>query len=520
MANLDSEIKRILPSFYRDAIEYDDILSGLHKATSALCSELYIRLMSSVLNSSVHTSITEYVPDYRVIMIRDSGLVKSGNTWVCNISSSIKNIKTLSASLDASTLVLESGKDFRVYRPGDYDTEGISTFLSKNLPVMEFYDNPFNWRDSGTSIEGALERTTYIEDSFLLTNPVDSNPVYDILTTKESVFIKNGNKVTEHSVLMVVTAEEAESDNLLEAGIYLDIRDPAPYSGQVYVSDNPNNFGDFSLCTYLDSQEYSYEDSNMYLIARRPDIDTRGLFYNFGYLLGDYSSHTSPEYKRSVIARMMLKVLPYTESTIHTVIAFMLNIPTIIEQEELGLNIIYNADGSSRLETNDNSYTLPSDYELSDYIISNSRLINGELNPVYVGTPEFLIRFSPLAKPYLISSVKDSKYNPDWWKINGLTLPEAVMPLASTERRTIGDGLDFQNIVGTTSIEQACIGDYSIVIGEDTRKRVAFKATEDFYKRRLVIIELQDPSLAGLDENQRTLIVEAAPEDTLVVFKD
>ena len=507
MDSLSIELARSLPSFWRDNFDGKGLLEGLYNGVSVLSSELYIRAMAAATNTSHITCTSRYTPDVRVLSIESSRLVYTGEKWICNVPEDISNVRVLSPHYTSIDTVLEPGssKDYILYSAGEHPLVGKYTSISAALPVLEFNDNPFSWKETGDSIPGCLVTSKVVEGPFFIRKPQYNSSVYDAAVSGECIYIKNGSTVTKHIIAMSL---DAEVDSL-EAGLYLYTSTPAPYSGVVLVAAEEDGFDTYGENTELNCTNIELPNSCLYLIARKPDVDKRYLYSIYGCIFDDPVKYSNEAYRRSIKTRMMLRTLPYTKSTIESVVAIMLGIPVILDDDEIALDATTLDDGSTRLDTSSSSYILSS----------------GSLNPEVqnavdstISPSEFLLKNTPLTLAYTVNSIYSD--NDDWWKGDDLSVPQHLMRKATADRLVIGDGSTFDNEFGNAA-DGACIGDYCVVIGEETRQKVAFRAVKDFYKQRMIVIEKAAPTSYGsLSSSDKDLIVAAAPIDMLVIFKE
>jgi hypothetical protein len=518
VANLLQEIKKSLPSFYQESIEDDGILDALYSAVADLVSEMYIRTMSVVLNSSVHTAVLDYSPEFRVVAIREALVHRDAGSWICNIDYSIKDIRTLSPDTESSGLVLERGLDFLVHAAGEYPNLGTVSAVSAEFPVIEFLDNPYNWGETGEALGSGSARTMYSVGPYILRRGIEDSLVYSGLAASEVIYIRNGESVTSHDVLLVV--EEGDNPEGLEVGIYLAVNTPAPYLGNVICSTTSAGTSAEGQYMYLESFEYEHEDTTLYLMARKPIIDRRYVSSMYGETLGVAGAASSEAYRTALVYRMMLKTRAFNTDTLYSVIGMMLGVPYIVEQEELCLDVKALTNGSTVLETTYDTYEVPQGLLLRSSIQNKSRLLNGSANQDYIGEPTFLEQYETLSRPYTIYSSSTHEYSTDWWYGDDLVLPIELLPEDTLTRRKVGMGTEFDNKIGTDGTEEARIGDYCIEIGAAKRQRVAFRATKDFYKHRIIIVEKVNPLAPTLTDENKTIIQRSAPLDTFVLFKE
>ena len=508
MNSLSAEILRSLPSFWKDNFDGEGLLEGLYNGASSLSSELYIRSMAAVTNTSHINCVTEYSPDLRVIDIRSSKVINTGDDkWICNVPADISNIRVLSPSYTKVSTVLENGttKDYTLYPAGTHPLIGLYTSISEDLPVLEFYDNPFSWGDTGESIPECLVTTQIVDGPFFLKKPIYASSVYTDAIDSGYIYIKNGNTVTKHIITLALDTEQ----DSLEAGIYLYTSTPAPYTGVVLTSDTVDGFDTYGNYVELNCSNIEIPSDILYLVARKPDINRYYLYSVYGCIFGDPLTPSTESYRQSLKARMMLRTLPYTKGTLDSVIAIMLGIPVIHDDDEIALETIDLGGDITKLETSSASYILDSG-ELNPYI---QDAVNATVSPA-----EFLIKNTPLTLTYTVSSIYSD--NDNWWKGSDISVPQELMPKSSGLRLRVGDGAEFDNELGNAA-DGACIGDYCIVVGELTRQKVAFRAVQDFYKQRMIVIELAASTGYGeLSDSDKDLIVSAAPTDMLVIFKD
>ena len=516
MSNLLQQLKKSLPSFYQDSVQDDSVIESVYSAVADLVSELYIRTMAPALNASVHTSVIDYTPDYRVISIRESQVFNTGTSWICNVDYTLKSIKTISSNRGEDSLILENGTDFKLYAAGTYSNYEEYKYLSKWLPVLEFFDNPYNWGDTGESLGSTTTKTYYSVGPYFLKKSIEASSVYDDLSSSDYIYIKNGSEVTKHEVLLV---EEGDEEGL-DPGIYLSVSTPAPYLGNVLCSTTAEGTEFSSSSMYLESVEYEHDDTTLYLVTRRPVVDRRYLNTIYGQLFSSSPEISSEGYRLTLIRKMMLRTLPYSSSMLHTVIGIMLGIPYIADSDEIPLNIKYLSNGDTVLETSRNTYTLSSGYILDSTLEQLTPRVNGQENQEYSGVVEFLTQYTPISKPYNIYSSSTHDYSSGWWYGSDLVLPDELLVNETESRRTIGQDVVFQNTIGTTPAEDARIGDYCIEIGQETRQRLAFSASQDFYKHKLVIIEKSNALAVSLSDSDKAEIQESAPVDTFIIFKE
>jgi hypothetical protein len=508
MDSLSTEILRSLPSFWKDNFDGKGLLEGLYNGASSLSSELYIRSMAAVTNTSLISCVTEYSPDLRVIPITSSQVIDTGGgKWICNVSADISNIRVLSPSYTKLSTVLEPGtnKDYKLYAAGEHSLISLYTRISGYLPVLEFNDNPFSWGDTGGSIPGCLVTTQVVDGPFFIKKPIYDSSVYTDAVASGYIYIKNGNTVTKHTIALSLGTEQ----DSLEAGIYLYTSTPAPYQGALLVSDTADGFDTYGDYVELNCSNIEVPSDTLYLVARKPDISRYYLYDMYGCIFGDPVTPSTEAYRRSLKARMMLRTLPYVKRTLDSVIAIMLGIPVILDYDEIALEVTDLGDNSTKLDTTSTSYIL------------DSGTLNSEIQDAVdatVSPAEFLLKNTPLTLAYTVSSIYTD--NDDWWKGSDISVPQELMPKATGLRLRVGDGSTYDNKFDNAA-DGACIGDYCIVIGEPTRQKVAFRAVQDFYKQRMIVIELSTPTDYGeLSGSDKDLIVAAAPTDMLVIFKD
>ena len=517
MSNLLQQLKKSLPSFYQDSVQDDSVIESIYAAVADLVSELYIRLMAPALNASVHTSVIDYTPDYRVISVRESQVFNTGTSWICNVDYTLKSIRTISSSRGEDSLILENGSDFKLYAAGTYPNYEEYKYLSNGLPVLEFFDNPYNWGDTGEALGSTTTKTYYSVGPYLLKQSIETSTVYADLTSSDYIYIRNGSEVTKHEVLLV--AEEGDEEGL-EPGIYLSVSTPAPYLGNVLCSTTIAGTELSSSSMYLESVEYEHEDTTLYLVSRKPVVDRRYLNTIYGQLFSSSPEVSSEQYRLTLIRKMMLRTLPFSSDTLHTVIGIMLGIPYIEGTDEIPLDIKYLSNGGTVLETSRNTYTLGSGYVIDSDLEQLTPNVNGQENPQYSGVVEFLRQYTPISKPYAIYSSSTHDYSSGWWYGSDIVLPTDLLTNEPESRRVVGQDVEFLNIIGTTPAEDARIGDYCIEIGQESRKRLAFRASQDFYKHKLVIIEKSNALAVSLSDSDKVEIQEAAPVDTFIIFKE
>jgi hypothetical protein len=255
----------------------------------------------------------------------------------------------------------------------------------------------------------------------------------------------------------------------------------------------------------------------VYLTAKTPYIDKYYLHDLYGWFFSDVSKLSTDDYKRSLIAKFMYRTKPFTKEILRSCISLFLNLPVIKGSDEHVLDVLF-LSGKKRVNTTGYSYEVPDSTDISDYIIKRSRNVDGVANVDYESDLSLVLAIdTAVGEPYKVYDIESTE---DWWFGDDVSIPLEYVPgLKEHGRNAVKDSTLFDNEIGTnTTTEAACIGDYTIVIGEIKRQRVAYAAARDFYRYTMVVAETENNAVV-LGDLDKKFLIDNAPKDVILIFK-
>jgi hypothetical protein len=513
MKQPDKVLYKAVPSFWKDNFTDSNFVEAIFQGVMARSSELYIRGMALPLNMSVHNCVDRYRPDVRFIPIRSTSTVKIGGRWYCSLPYDISIAGLLQGSVEGAGTVLEQRIDYNVYKPSELDSDILDAtcVLDVNLPTIEFFANPF------TTITGAYESEERTLDNYFLPKSGMDSTFFDSLEEEGTVYIASNtslNEYTEHLIaLKLETPEES-----LEAGIYFESSSPAPFAGTVRAATTAHqHLLAYTTSFHVEVEAVTYPVDVVYLTAKTPYIDKYYLHDLYGWFFSDVSKLSTDDYKRSLIAKFMYRTKPFTKEILRSCISLFLNLPVIKGSDEHVLDVLF-LSGKKRVNTTGYSYEVPDSTDISDYIIKRSRNVDGVANVDYESDLSLVLAIdTAVGEPYKVYDIESTE---DWWFGDDVSIPLEYAPgLKEHGRNAVKDSTLFDNEIGTnTTTEAACIGDYTIVIGETKRQRVAYAAARDFYRYTMVVAETENNAVV-LGDLDKKFLIDNAPKDVILIFK-
>jgi len=497
-----------LPSFWRDSFKDKDLIAGVAYSVAAVGAELYARALATVPAMSIVDCPTSYRPERHAISIRSSRLVPlSGGRWACNLDPTVESVGVIRSKSPTGHLTLTVGEDFSV--TDKYQDVELSEFTEvvPGARVIVFSDNPFSWEGTGKSVPHSSEYYSTVEAPYLLRRPVSPTADYLSIGAGDYIYVSNGE---DHCKCLVAHVQEDVSDEL-DSGLYLYVSTPAPYIGQVQAALTPEGLQDELSTMHLQSTTILLEDTEIILMAVSPVVDRQYLWKLYGSLLGYDRSRSTEELRSKILGRHLLAAGKFTRSNVAAAVSYLLNLPVIGGVDEVIISIDDLADGGYVVTTSNTRVVVESNYVLNPLIPDRALLLNGEDNDeatskgVIVSEPTSVVSTYDI---YDISSGTDT-----WWKTDRLELNSYMLPYHSATRSMVGNGETEPNLVGAGN-QDARVGDYTVVIGAQTREKLAHALTRDFYLDKIVVISKpQNYTGSLITDSILEFVREATPSD-------
>ena len=92
-----------------------------------------------------------------------------------------------------------------------------------------------------------------------------------------------------------------------------------------------------------------------------------------------------------------------------------------------------------------------------------------------------------------------------------------MVPHYTEDRATVGGGADFDN-VADNQLDDCRIGDYTAVIGAQTRKKIAYALTRDFYLDKILVVSKPESYTGALLTSSHIYAIKSAAPSWMVIL--
>jgi len=515
MNRLKNSVISSLPSFWRDSFKDKSLVSSIGYAVASIGSEVYTRAMATVPAMSIVDCPISYRPERYTLSLRASGLVPLDNgRWAYSLDTGLEYLGVLRSKSPSGEYPLEVGVDFELVGKEDIEDLGLYTEIATRPKVIVFSDNPFSWGESGRPIPNSIEYNSIVEAPYLLRRPESPNDAYLSIHDGLTIYVANSSGYCK---CIVAHVQDDFSDGL-EPGLYLYISTPAPYEGHVKVALDPNDLQSELHLMNLQSSVIPMEDTEITLMAISPVMDRRYLWNLYGSTMGYERSSSSESFRFELLGRHLLSAGKFSRKNILAAISYMLGLPVVYGIDEVVTSIDYLSDGSSVITTSSSRLVLDAAYAINPEIVDHALIVEG------VDNASASRKAEPVEEPTSVASTYDiydvGSEGDEWWKTDRLVLPVELVPYPTDVRRVVGDGTVEDNKVGN-GLQDARVGDYTVVIGDLTREKLSHAVTRDFYLDKIVVISKPDTYIGALlTEAMLDYIRDATPADMALLVHE
>ncbi len=185
--------------------------------------------------------------------------------------------------------------------------------------------------------------------------------------------------------------------------------------------------------------------------------------------------------------------------------------------DEIIINVETLDNGSRIITTNNTRSSVTSQYTINPVVTNHSLRINGNRNTSGTKVASILSDLEPAVNTYDVFDI--SEEDSSWWKTDRLVLKDFMVPYPTEQRCTVGDGSTVENNIG--GADGALVGDYTVVVGEPRRHKIAYGLTRDFYAHKIIVVSKPAGYTgATLSDAQVEYIQGSAPSNTTILFHE
>lgn len=472
-------------------------LQALYEGTSMLVGQVYLDLMSSVLNVSAEEVPLFNKDFYRLLPVREDQLVwqdtgDAATTGYVLTTERFGEVPSLQNKVYAPSAALEEGYDYVVGAEGgltfftDPTDPPLNGYAQRPVDVMTggfFTDEKVaNWRDLDVKKGDSLELTAPGQGTTLFTVMHVAPERLALSTATPAPYLTEGSAVPAYSWRVVRTRTDGSTVSALPVG--------GGATGYLHPAA--------SMRLY-----------EVVFWAVDAQVDDYTLYENFGHVFSGKRASTEA-YRAFVRGLMQLYALGPAIDRIESALNVTAGLPVVREDDEV--LVTYEPGSGSTPQavvTTKNTYTYASDVPLRPDV----------MDPAQVGLLRFRV-FEPLTQAVqVVDHIKD----PTWW--HDIVIPEELMPGADALARTATPQL-FPLVYGPKGRWR--YGDLNVRYGadEDGVKRAnihrhcaAFELMDRYLKHHMFCVRISQALDADLAADFQRILREQKPAHTTIYFQ-